>query len=50
MDVERVQVSIKRAAGFIEGMHLTLGEAQLNAAALLAIHSAISYTDALREA
>ena len=44
----RVQHFIGRATDYLEAMRLTQRNAYLNAAALLAIHCALSYSDALR--
>ena len=49
MDVVIIEQYIRRAADFYAGMELTRDdELYANSAALLAIHSAISYSDALR--
>ena len=49
MQAVRVQHYIQRATDFLEGMKLTRGdEPYWNSSALLAIHSAVSYSDALR--
>jgi len=49
MQAVRVQHYIQRATDFLEGMQLTRNdESYWNSSALLAIHSAVSFTDALR--
>jgi len=49
MPAEQVRHYLQRATDFLEGMELTrIDEFYLNSAALLAIHSAVSYSDALR--
>jgi hypothetical protein len=49
MQSVEVQHYIRRATDFLKGMQLTRSDqAYWNSSALLAIHSAVSYTDALR--
>jgi hypothetical protein len=49
MQAVRVEHYIRRANDFLDGMRLTnLDESLLSSSALLAIHSAVSYSDALR--
>jgi hypothetical protein len=49
MQAMQVQHYIRRATDFLEGMKLTrTEESYWNSSALLAIHSAVSYCDALR--
>jgi hypothetical protein len=49
MQSVQVQHHIRRATDFLDGMHLTRNDKDfLNSSALLAIHSAVSYSDALR--
>jgi hypothetical protein len=49
MQAVQVQHYIRRATDFLEGMKLTrTDEPYWNSSALLAIHSAVSYSDALR--
>jgi hypothetical protein len=49
MQAVRVQHYIQRATDFLEGMKLTrTDQSYWNSSALLAIHSAVSYSDALR--
>jgi hypothetical protein len=49
MQSVRVQHYIQRATDFLEGMKLTrMEKSYWNSSALLAIHSAVSYSDALR--
>ena len=49
MQAVQVEHYIRRATDFLRGMHLMRGdESYLNSSALLAIHSAVSYSDALR--
>jgi hypothetical protein len=49
MQAVQVQHYIERAADFLQGMQLTrTDESYWNSSALLAIHSAVSYSDALR--
>jgi hypothetical protein len=49
MQAVQVQLYIHRATDFLEGMQLTrTDESYWNSSALLAIHSAVSYSDALR--
>jgi hypothetical protein len=49
MQAVQVQLYIHRAIDFLEGMQLTrTDEYYWNSSALLAIHSAVSYSDALR--
>ncbi|HEY5328914.1 MAG TPA: hypothetical protein VIJ79_03440 [Acidobacteriaceae bacterium] len=49
MHADRVEHYVRRAADFLEGMELTRSDDfYLNSSALLAIHSAVSFSDALR--
>ena len=49
MQAVQMQHYIQRATDFLEGMQLTRNDqSYLNSSALLAIHSAVSFTDALR--
>jgi hypothetical protein len=49
MQAVQVQHYIQRATDFLEGMQLTRADQSYwNSSALLAIHSAVSFTDALR--
>jgi hypothetical protein len=49
MPVEQVEHYVRRATDFFQGMQVLRAErAFLNSSALLAIHSAVSYCDALR--
>lgn len=49
MQTERVRHYVERATDFLEGMKLTRTDIHYrNSSALLAVHSAVSYSDALR--